>query len=110
VDAFGKRAGKPLLHRAVLTRVPAAIRPRLLRGVVQELRAERVDLLPTGLVEKEAFRALFTVGGGFEALEAHGVWGVIAARQNTASYVADVLELAQREEPARAAAIAEAGR
>lgn len=95
VEAFGRRAGKPLLHRALLTRVPAALKPRLLQGVVRELREQQLSLLPTGLVEKEAFRALFSIGGGFDALEANKVWGVAAARQNTSSYVADVLELTQ---------------
>jgi len=38
VGAFGRRAGKPLLHRAILTRIPAAIRPRTLKSVVEQLR------------------------------------------------------------------------
>jgi chromosome partitioning protein len=100
VEAFGRRAGKPLLHRALLTRVPAALKPRLLRTVVDQLREAQVQLLPTGLVEKEAFRALFSIGGGFEALEANGVWGVAAARQNTSSYVTDVSDLTASPERA----------
>jgi hypothetical protein len=70
---------------------------------------DAVDLLPTGLVEKEAFRALFTVGAASRRWRRTRVWGVSAARQNTASYVADILDLAQRTEPAHVAAIAEAG-
>lgn len=93
VEAFGKRAGKPLTHRALLTRVPAAIRPRMLKSVVAQLHEAGVQLLHTALLEKEAFRALFQIGGGFEALETHGVWGVAAARKNTAAYVGDVLRL-----------------
>jgi chromosome partitioning protein len=93
VEAFGKRAGKPLRHRAVLTRVPAAIRPRMLTSVVGGLRAAGVQLLPTPLLEKEAFRALFHYGGHLDALAAHGVSGLAAARQNTDTYVADVVSL-----------------
>jgi len=93
VEAFGKRAGAPLLHRALLTRVPAALKPRLLRSVVEDLRAAGVQLLPTALIEKEAFRAPFQVGGGFEACAAEGVWGVPAAQQNTARYVDEVMAL-----------------
>lgn len=106
VEAFGKRAGAPLEHRAFLTRVPAMLRPRTLKSVVAELRAAEVKMLPTGLVEKEAFRALFALGGDFEALEAEGVWGVEAARQNTASFVGDILELVAQSEaaPSRLAA------
>lgn len=92
-EAFGKRAGSALAHRAFLTRVPPALRPRTLKAVVAELRAADVGLLPTGIVEKEAFRALFSIGGGFETLAAEGVYGVAAARQNTESFVLDIVDL-----------------
>jgi chromosome partitioning protein len=109
VDSFGRRAGKPLLQRALLTRVPAAIKPRLLRSVVAELRQAGLSILPTPLLEKEAFRALFHLGGGFAALEANGVFGAAAARQNTARYVDDVIELLENPAaPASAGDAAEA--
>ena len=93
VRAFGRRAGKPLNHRALLTRVPAALKPRMLRTVVDQLRHADVQILPTPLLEKEAFRALFHIGGGFQTLELNGVFGADAARQNTASFAADVIEV-----------------
>ncbi len=93
VRAFGQRGGQPLPHRCLLTRVPAAIRPRSLRAVVEQLRQHQIELLPTALLEKEAFRALFAVGGGFANLEAGGVGGVTAARANAAAYVEAVLDL-----------------
>jgi|KBSSwiStaDraftv2_1062776.scaffolds.fasta_scaffold33438_5 chromosome partitioning protein len=93
VRAFGRRAGKPLNHRALLTRVPAALKPRMLRTVVDQLRDAGVQILPTPLLEKEAFRALFHIGGGFKALELNGVWGAEAARQNISSYTADIIDV-----------------
>jgi chromosome partitioning protein len=95
VQAFGRRAARPIPHRALLTRVPAAIKPKMLKSVVAQLREAGVQILPTALLEKEAFRALFHIGSGFDALEMHGIWGAAAARQNTAAYVDDVLELVQ---------------
>lgn len=92
-EAFGKRAGRPMRRRALLTRVPAAIRPRMLRAAVVALHAEGVELLPTALIEKEAFRALFQYGGDLHGLARQGVFGMAAARQNIASYVDDVLAL-----------------
>jgi chromosome partitioning protein len=108
VEAFGRRAGKPLMHRALLTRVPAAIKPRMLKSVVAQLRDAGVQILPTPLLEKEAFRALFHIGSGFEALERNGVWGAAAARHNTQTYVADVCELIADAAAARVAPTAEA--
>jgi chromosome partitioning protein len=93
VEAFGRRGGRPIAHRALLTRVPAAIRPRMLKSVVAQLREAGVQILPTPLLEKEAFRALFNIGGGFDGLERQGVWGADAARRNADAYVADVEDL-----------------
>jgi chromosome partitioning protein len=90
VGAFGKRGGTPLLHRCLLTRVPAALRPRSLTSVVEHLRRHNIEILPTALIEKEAFRDLFTSGGGLSSLEARGVYGVSAARHNTEAFVRTV--------------------
>jgi len=92
-EAFGKRSGKPLRHRALLTRVPPAIRPRMIKTVVAELHGAGVQLLLTPLLEKEAFRALFQLGGGFESLTDQGVFGVGPARDNADRYVDEILGL-----------------
>lgn len=104
VDSFGKRAGNRLLHRCLLTRVPAAIRPRSLKGVVDQLREHEIEILPAALIEKEAFRLFFAVGGGFDSLEADGVSGLPAARQNNEAFVDSVLGVLDDERAARAAA------
>lgn len=93
---FGKRAGRPLAHRALLTRVPAALRPRSLKEVVEQLRTNDIEILSTPLIEKEAFRTLFSVGGGFEQLTQSGVSGVPAARANADAYVQAILDLLQK--------------
>jgi chromosome partitioning protein len=93
VGGFGARSGRPLLHRCLLTRLPAAIRTRSLKQIVDQLRENHAQLLPVALIEKEAFRALFAVGGDFAALERAGVTGVAAARLNAASYLEAVLGL-----------------
>ena len=95
VDSFGKRAGRRLLHRCLLTRVPAALKPRSLKGVVELLRQHAIEILPVALLEKEAFRAVFATGGGFSAVEASGVSGVTTARRNTELYVDAVTDVLQ---------------
>lgn len=105
VAAFGRRGGRPIPHRAVLTRIPAAIKPRMLKSVVAALREAGVEILPTALLEKEAFRALFAIGGGFQGLEMNGVFGADAARRNAAAFAEDVIAVAERRtEPPQAEA------
>lgn len=106
VQAFGRRGGRPIPHRALLTRVPAAIKPRMLKSVVAQLREAGVQILPTPLLEKEAFRALFHIGSGFDTLEMNGVFGAAAARLNAEKYVSDVMELVQEAAANRQAAAA----
>ena len=67
----------------------------MLRSVVSQLHEAEVQILPTALIDKEAFRTLFFTGGGFRGLASQGVWGADAARHNASRYVADVIELIQ---------------
>lgn len=84
---------RPPIHACILTRLPAAIRPKSLKGVVAQLHAAGVRILPAPLIEKEAFRMIFSAGGGFEELANHGVAGLPAARVIASTYVAAVTEL-----------------
>jgi len=92
VASFGKRGGTSLLHRCLLTRVPAALKPRSVKIAVEQLRRHEVEILPAALIEKEAFRVLFSDGGGFAELEASGVSGVAAARRNVELFVDAVMD------------------
>jgi chromosome partitioning protein len=97
VKSFGRRAGRIPPYRALLSRIPAAIRPRMLGSVVSQLRQAEVPILPTPLIDKEAFRALFSMGGGFDGLERQGVGGVAVARHNALRFITDVIELLDNE-------------
>jgi chromosome partitioning protein len=103
VASFGKRQGNDLPYACLLSRVPAALRPRSLGAVVAQLKAREIDILPSALIEKEAFRALFELGGGLDGLEARGVGGVAAARANVAAYVNAIMGMVAPAEPLRIA-------
>jgi len=103
VASFGRRAGNNLMQQCLLSRVPAALKPRSLAAVVGLLKERELDILPTPLIEKEAFRALFELGGGLDGLEAHGIAGVAAARRNIEAYVEAVSQLVQPAEGLRRA-------
>ena len=92
VETFTSRSDRPPRHRALLTRVPAAIRARSLATVVEQLRSNGMELLPTALIEKEAFRSLFSIGGGFDEMQASGISGVDSALQNVRAYVQVVMD------------------
>ena len=83
-------------HRCLLTRVPAALRPRSLKEVVEQLRGSGIEILDIPLIEKEAFRVLFAVGGGFDRLRTSGVSGVAAAQANAEAYLGAILALIEK--------------
>jgi chromosome partitioning protein len=96
VRDFSHRSRRNILHACILTRVPAAVRPKSIRQVVEQLHAEGIRILPTAIIEKEAFRLIFAYGGGFEVLVANGAPGVPAAQANADAYVAAVHEILQQ--------------
>ncbi|QUD87463.1 AAA family ATPase [Phenylobacterium montanum] len=82
-----------LPHACVFTRLPAAIRARSFGLVVRQLRAERIAIIETPLIEKEAFRAMFWNGGTLDSLDPEQVSGLESARNNAELYAGDVLRL-----------------
>jgi chromosome partitioning protein len=94
-----RKLRRPIKHACLLTRLPAAVKPKSLKGIVEQLRANRIDILPTGIIEKEAFRMIFALGGDLSALERNGVYGVGQARTIAHAYVNAVKEFMGVLEP-----------
>lgn len=88
-----RKLRRPIIHACLLTRLPAALRPKSLRQVVDMLRERGISILPTAIVEKEAFRTLFAHGGGLDALEHEGAHGAQSAHLNATTYALEVMAL-----------------
>jgi len=99
VQEAARKLRRPIIHACLMTRLPAALKPRSLRQIVEMLKEKDVAILPTALIEKEAFRTLFAEGGGLDTLEAAGVHGAASAHLNAAGYVEAVLALIEPPEP-----------
>ena len=82
-----------LPHACVFTRLPAAIRARSFAMVVRQLRNERIAIIETPLIDKEAFRAMFWNGGTLDSLDPELVSGLESARGNADLYAGDILRL-----------------
>lgn len=85
------RSGRAIPHAVLLTRMPAAIRPRTLRTMVEELIAQGVPILPAALTEKEAYRVMFAIGRPLSGLTESHVSGLPAARANVDALLQAVL-------------------
>ena len=90
--AFGRR-----IHHAVLfTRTSAAIRPRTLQHIREEMAQNSVPALETQMHEREAFRAIFSFGGVLSGLNAGQVSGLEAAVRNAQAFAAEVVALLKK--------------
>lgn len=87
--AFGRR----IPYAVLLTRTSAAIRPRTLQHVRDEMARNNVPVLETQMHEREAFRAVFSFGGALHDLNAGQVSGLDAAVKNAQSLAAEIVGL-----------------
>ncbi|WP_203077411.1 ParA family protein [Falsiroseomonas ponticola] len=87
--AFGRR----IPYAVLLTRTSAAIRPRTLQHIREEMERNNVPVLNTQMHEREAFRAIFSFGGVLQSLNANQVSGLDAAMKNAQALAVEVVDL-----------------
>jgi chromosome partitioning protein len=90
VGEVEQRRRRPILLACLFARTPAPLR-RSFRDVSRLLMDEGLPILPTVLIDKEAFRALFASGGELEGLNRRRVPGVASAQVMVGAYTTDVL-------------------
>ena len=87
-----RKFGRDLRHMALLTRLPVTQKGDAVKAVILQLRENGIPLLPEPLIENQAFRSLFDVGGGLDEAEAAGAPDVAAGRDNASRFVDAVIE------------------
>lgn len=90
--AFGRR----IPHAVLFTRTSAAIRPRTLQHIREEMARNSVPAFETQMHEREAFRAIFSFGGVLSGLNAGQVGGLEAAVRNAQAFAAEVVALLKK--------------
>jgi len=100
--AFGRR----IPYAVLLTRTSAAIRPRTLQHIRDEMARNSVPVLETQMHEREAFRAIFSFGGALQTLRPTQVSGLDAAIRNAHSLAAEVVSLLNRTQTQEQAEVA----
>lgn len=83
--------GRTIPHAVLFTRTSAAIRPRTLQHIRDEMARNAVPVLETQLHEREAFRAIFSFGGTLAGLTSEQVSGRDAAIANARALGAEIV-------------------
>jgi chromosome partitioning protein len=82
---------KDIPYRLLFTQTPPAIRSRTLKAIEADLLEQGVPMFSTALHDRDAYRAVFAMGGTLGTLSPQEVGGLDAARTNADRYVAEVV-------------------
>ena len=78
--------------RLLFTQTPPAIRSRTLKAIEADLIGQGIPILGTALNDRDAYRAVFAMGGTLGTLNPNEVGGLDAARTNADRYVAEIVK------------------
>lgn len=90
------KAGVRIPHSVVLTRINPIITTRALQGVKQLLAQKRVHLLATPIIERAAFRDVFSCGETLYTMDPRHVSNLERAQENAQLLGREVLERLMR--------------
>lgn len=84
-------ANREIPYRAFYTRVPPAIRERTARDIERQFSDASIPTLPAAVIDRAAYRALFSLGGTLHELERSDVSGLESARENARDFAQAVI-------------------
>lgn len=97
VRQMWKVASREIPYRAFYTRVPPAIRERTARDIERQFSEAAIPTLPATLIDRAAYRALFSLGGTLHDLENGDVSGLNGARENARDFAQGVIDTLRGE-------------
>lgn len=98
-----RAARRKIATRILFTRTSTALQTRTLKHLKAELADAGVTCFETQLVEREAFKAMFSFGGALEQLDSRQVSSPEKAIANARAFAAEVLKVLKDIEHERAA-------
>lgn len=84
-------ANREISYRVFFTRVPPAIRERTARDIERQVTDAAIPALPVALIDRAAYRTLFSLGGTLHNLEMSDVSGLTSAKENAREYAQAVI-------------------
>lgn len=87
-----KGFNKQIDFAILFTRMPAAITSRNLADIASQFRDAHIPILPSQLIEREAFKTMFATGRALYQLTAKDVSGLPKAQNDAYDFAAGVIE------------------
>lgn len=86
-----KSARRTIPYSVVYTRTNPAIQPKTFRHIQEELKENGIESFETQIIDREAFRSIFSFGGTVSGLKDHGVKNVESAVENIKAFAREVV-------------------
>ncbi len=80
-------------YAVLYSQMPAAIMRRNFKDIKQQFVDLKVPTLDTHIIEREAYRTIFSIGGTVHNLTDRHVGGLPAAKENSSEYASEVISL-----------------
>jgi len=96
VRQMSRVTGRDIPYRLYFSKTAPAIRERTARDIEEQFTQASVPTLPASLVDRAAFRSLFSLGGTLHMLDTSDVGGLEAARQNAFAFAQAIADTFSR--------------
>jgi len=93
--------GRPIRHALLLTRTSPTLKPRTQQHIEKRLSELGLPVLQTRLIDREAYRAIFSFGGTLHGLTGKNVSNLATAVENARAFVSEVVGMVRSREAAR---------
>ena len=91
IRQMSRVANREIPYAAFFARKSAAIREKTFRDIETQFAAAGVPVLECPLIDRAAYRSMFSFGGTIRTIDATQVSGLPGARENAQAFVQDVL-------------------
>lgn len=92
VGRAGRASRRDIKSVVVFTKTRAAVKGRTAKGINEQLHSSRdIKVLQTELVDRDAFAALFAIGGTLHEFSENEVRGIAKARENAEAFASEII-------------------
>ena len=91
IRQMSRVANREIPYAVFFTRKSAAIREKTFRNIEAQFASAGVPVLECSLVDRAAYRSIFSFGGTIRTIDAEQVSGLPGARENAQAFVQGVL-------------------
>jgi len=97
VRQMSRVAGREIPYKLYFSKVAPAIREKTARDIEDQFTHASVPKLTVSLVDRAAFRAIFSLGGTLHTLDKSDVGGLEAARENAFAFAQAIIDTFRRK-------------